>query len=99
MTKPPCSPKGIIDEAEPEFFRDWLQDLACNHLINTIHSQHTASGPARSRNHLCRFERRDVPLVDWRSSSRSSDGFRLMCYEAAGHMLISAALEGICAHP
>jgi hypothetical protein len=26
--------------------------------------------------HLCRFERRDVPLVDWRNSSRSSDGFR-----------------------
>src|ERR1700730_13114614 len=24
---------------------------------------------------------------------RSSDGFRLTCYEAAGHMLISAALE------
>ena len=24
---------------------------------------------------------------------RSSDGFRLMCYEAAGHMLISAAVE------
>ena len=42
----------------------------------TVHSQHTASGPARSRNHLCRFERRDVPLVDWRNSSRSSDGFR-----------------------
>jgi hypothetical protein len=33
----------------------WLQDLACNHLINSIHSQHAASGPAGSRNHLCRF--------------------------------------------
>jgi len=43
---PPCSPKGIIDEAEPGFFREWLQDLACNHLINSIHSQHAASGPA-----------------------------------------------------
>jgi len=55
MTKPPCSPKGIIAEAEPGFFRDWLQDLACNHLINSIHSQNATSGPAGSRNHLCRF--------------------------------------------
>jgi hypothetical protein len=29
---------------------------------------------------------------------RSSDGFRLMCYEAAGHMPISAALGGIGGH-
>ena len=43
MTRPPCSPKGIIDEAEPGFFREWLQDLTCNHLINSIHSQH--AGP------------------------------------------------------
>lgn len=54
MTKPPCSPKGIIDEAEPGFFREWLQDLACNHVIN-YPLPACGLGPAGSRNHLCRF--------------------------------------------
>jgi hypothetical protein len=43
-----------------------------------------------------RSSRKQEPSVPVR---RSSDGFRLTCYEAAGHMLISAALGGICAHP
>jgi len=40
--------------------------------------------------------RKQEPCVTVR---RSYDGFRLTCYEAAGHMLISAAWGGICAHP
>src|SRR5580704_11058933 len=55
--------------------------------------KHTASGPARSRNHLCRFERRDVPLVDGATALVHLTDSGLMCYEAAGHMLISAAVE------
>lgn len=53
--KAPVLAKGHHRRGRTWIFRDWLQDLACNHLINSIHSQHAASGPAGSRNHLCRF--------------------------------------------